>query len=115
MEQLHKQNKTKSHYTEQHNHSHIFTRRLCQRGNIKFDNYEDRLQKFKLESLESRRIKNDLTMLYKVLHNVVDVDFDKFFKFSVLGGYNLRRHKLHLKRTSNSKTICHQSFFPNRV
>ena len=92
-----------------------FTRRLCQRGNISFESYEDRLRIFKIESLESRRIKNDLLMLYKILHKIVDVDFNTFFKFSSLGGYNLRRHKLHLNRISNPKTLCHQSFFSNRV
>ena len=56
-----------------------FTRRLCQRCNIPFSDYSDRLVKLNLESLEVRRIKRDLILLYKILHNLIDIDFNSFF------------------------------------
>ena len=49
--------------------------------------YLDRLSKSKLESLEVRRLHNDLIMTYKVLAGLVDVDADAsgFFRMSTLG------------------------------
>ena len=76
-----------------------FTRKLCQRANIKYIDYNDRLQKLNLESLESRRIKNDLILMYKIVNNLVDMDFSNFFQFNSLGGHNLRRHSFHITRT----------------
>ncbi len=93
----------------------VFTRRLCQRGNIKFNSYNERLEVLKLETLESRRMKNDLIMVYKIVSKIVDIGFERFFEFSSLGGYNLRRHKLHLKYKFSPKTQIHQYFFSNRV
>ena len=54
-------------------------------------------------------------MLYKIVNRTVDIDFERLFEFSSLGGYNLRRHKLHLNYKFLSKTQCHQNFFSNRV
>ena len=42
-------------------------------------NYNDRLQRLKLESLELWRLKADLMMYYKIVHEVVDLEFDDFF------------------------------------
>ena len=92
-----------------------FTRILCQRANISFSDYNDRLQMLKLESLQSRRTKNDLVFLYKILHNLVDVPFDDYFKCSDFSGHDLRRHNLHLVRPKPSKTLCRQNFFTVRV
>ena len=91
-----------------------FTSRLCKRGNIKYNSYNDRLKILKLETLKSRRTKFDLIMLYKIINKIVDVDFDKMFELSSLGGYALRRHSLHLNRVS-SQSECHKNFFSNRV
>ena len=87
----------------------VFTRRLCQRGNIKFNSYYDRLEILKLKTLESRRVRNDLILLYKIVNRTVDIDFERFFEFSSLGGYNLRRHKLNLNYKLSPKTQCHWS------
>ena len=92
-----------------------FTRKLCQRTNITFSNYEERLAKLNLESLESRRIKRDLILLYKIIHNLVDIDTNTFFMFSSLGGYNLWRHQLHINRQPKTKTLCREKFFTHRV
>jgi len=35
-----------------------------------------------LKRLETRRLHADLTMCYKIVHNLVDIPFDEFFKYS---------------------------------
>ena len=92
-----------------------FTRKLCQRANISFIDYNDRLEKLNLESLHSRRIKNDLKLLYKIIHGLVDIQFNNFFKFTSHGGHNLRRHNQQIARHKPSKTLTGQNFFARRV
>ena len=72
---------------------HMFTKRVCQRSNIKFSSYSDRLSILNLESLHDRRKKNDLIFLYKILHGYVDINYSDFFKQNDFHGHNLRRHK----------------------
>ena len=92
-----------------------FTRKICKRSNMKYSCYDDRLVALNLESLESRRIKQDLFLFYKILHNIIDIDFSSLFEFSSLGGYGLRRHSMQVKRPANCKTLCRQNFFASRV
>ena len=92
-----------------------FTRKVCQRANISFNNYNDRLCKLNLESLETRRIKNDLVMLYKIINSIVDIDYSDYFEFNTFGGYNLRRHSLHITRKTTPKYPCRLNFFSFRV
>ena len=82
---------------------------------MRFSNYNDRLQQLKLESLQSRRIKNDLILLYKILNSLVDMQFTDYFKFSNFSRHNLHRHNLHLVRTKPAKNPCRQNFFSMRV
>ena len=91
------------------------TKSICQRSNITFSSYEERLTKLNLESLQSRRIKNDLILLYKVVNGLVDIDASNILCFSNLGGYNLRRHTQHIDRQKLSKTQSRQNFFSCRV
>lgn len=44
--------------------------------------YEERLIQLDLKSLKHRRIVKDLVMVYKIIYNVVDLNFDEFFEFS---------------------------------
>lgn len=55
----------------------LFTKRL--RG-LKGVSYPDRLKCLDAESLEMRRIKFDLTMYFKILHDLVDLDSDTLFQ-----------------------------------
>jgi len=41
--------------------------------------YEDRLQQLNLDSLESRRIKTDLLLCFKIMHGYVDIDKNDLF------------------------------------
>ena len=59
-----------------------FTRIVCKRCRITYTDYLSRLIVFQLESLEYRRVKFDLYMTYKIVHNLVDLPFSDFFTFS---------------------------------
>ena len=73
-------------------------------------NYNDRLQHLKLESLELRRLKADLMMDYKIVHEVVDLKFDDFLKFSLSNtrsnGYKLLKPVF--------RTVAAQNHFNSR-
>ena len=59
--------------------------------------YTERLSLTNLDSLESRRIKFDLLMYYKIINNLVDTDSSKFFTF-VHHSFNTRGHGLKLTK-----------------
>ena len=44
--------------------------------------YPERLRILNLESLELRRLRADLILLYKIVHKMVDIDFDTLFSFN---------------------------------
>ena len=58
-----------------------YTKIICQRCSIPFSSYSDRLDKLNLLSLENRRIRFDLILLFKIIHGLSDLNFDSFFKF----------------------------------
>lgn len=91
-----------------------FTRQLCKRAKINYTSYEHRLQLLSLQSLEERRIKADLCMLYKILNNVVELPSDSLFKRKTLH-YATRGHDIQLKTRYISKTTLSQNSFFNRV
>jgi ribonuclease P/MRP protein subunit RPP40 len=56
-----------------------FTRRLFARCKIPYVDYAQRLTYLKMDTLEKRRVKNDLICTYKILNNLVDIDANLFF------------------------------------
>ena len=58
-----------------------FTRRIpcVKRKNL---SYQDRLNYLAQESLELRRRKADLIMVYKIIHGLIDIDFNQLFCFN---------------------------------
>ena len=52
-----------------------FTKRL---PGLKSLSNTERLLRLNLESLESRRVKADLVLLFKVIHGFVDIDYSVF-------------------------------------
>ena len=50
-----------------------FTKRIYSMSDM---SYEDRLTALGLETLEYRRLKFDLVMIFKIVHNLVDLDRD---------------------------------------
>ena len=85
-----------------------FTRRIA---GLKIFGYKERLHILDLESLEERRLKNDLVMCYKIMNNLVDLELVNFFKLSngVTRGHSQKIVKPLVK---NSKL---QNLFQNRV
>ena len=78
----------------------VFTKRACNRCGIKFSSYEDRLSILNLNSLEKRRVINDLLLLYKMINNLSDLKFSDYFCFSNIK-YNLRRNSMQIKNKQN--------------
>ena len=92
-----------------------FTKRLCQKCNISFSDYKERLLKLNLESLKTRREKRDLTFLYKIFNNYVDINFTDLFEEIPPPTYSLRRHKYYIPRQQKSNSDTRLKFFSNRV
>ena len=93
-----------------------FTRKLCQKLNLKFNSYQDRLNILNLETLETRQLKSDLTIIYKIHNNLIDLNFNEFFtKNNITSTYNLRRHNKYLNKPAKSRTATRRNFFSNRI
>ena len=92
----------------------LFTRKVLQRLNIKYKSYEDRLQILQLQSLELRRLHNDLITVYKILTNMIDLSFSYFFS-PMTTTYNLRYHRLALQHPTLAKTSILRHSFKYRV
>ena len=56
-----------------------FTKRLA---GLKYMSYGQRLHYLKAETLEVRRLKADLIMMFKMLNNGVDTEFCEFFRLN---------------------------------
>jgi len=56
-----------------------FTKRIPSVSHL---SYADRLKTLGLDSLEYRRLKYDLIMMFKIVHNLVDLDWDALVTFS---------------------------------
>ena len=86
-----------------------FTRRIYSHRSF---TYHERLRLLGLESLEVRRLRFDLIMCFKIIHNMVDLDKHSFFKFS--NDSRTRGHSLKLVKPFN-KNVQFDHFFCNRV
>jgi len=91
-----------------------FTRRLYRRCNIRYVCYEDRVSYLLLESLEKRRIKNDLVFCYKILNSRLDIDKSSFFVIDESARTRSNGVKL-LQRGPNFRIDARKYFFSNRV
>ena len=88
-----------------------FTKRLCQRNNINFNSYSDRLKILNLETLEIRRIKIDIILMFKIFNNLIDANFEEHFRNSVsIKRYDLRGHKNRLFRPKYSGSSPRNNF-----
>ena len=68
-----------------------FTKFAFQRCGIPFKSYEDRIKKIGYLTLRRRRKFFDLVLLYKMLNNISDLNFQDYFSL-VASKYNLRSH-----------------------
>ena len=73
--------------------------------------FMERLQALGLETLEERRIKNDLIFLFKIIHRLVDVPFESLFS------WNERPSRGHILKINcqYSRTDIRKYFFVTRV
>ena len=57
-----------------------FTKRIAVLLNL---SYEEKLACLDLDTLECRRLKADLTLYYKIMHNLTPCSIDRYFKTAV--------------------------------
>jgi hypothetical protein len=89
-----------------------FTKRLPGMQNL---SYLARLKKLNLESLEIRRLRADLILMYKILFGLVDVAVDDFFVLNVSrNNRGLRAHCYQVMQPVCISTFRH-AFFTNRT
>ena len=67
--------------------------------------YLRRLEYLKLWTLEERRARADLIVVYKIIHGIASVSFDTFFEFNRYG--TTRGHSLKLMKKRASTTLRH--------
>ena len=94
-----------------------YIRRVYARNNLHQSTYRIRLKNatVNLETLELRRAKFDLLMIYKMFHGAVDLSIDRFFT-RVQNSHNVRaRHTYTIKSLVRSKCRVMQDSFFNRV
>ena len=85
-----------------------FTERLLNFSGL---SYQSRLEKLDLESLEFRRIKFDLIICYKIIHQLIDLNFENYF---TLNSSSTRGHKYKLWKKRSNLDIS-KFFFSNRI
>ena len=71
-----------------------FTKRI---GGLYHKSYAERLVACGLETLELRRLKRDLVLVYKIVNNLVMLNVDDFFDFAVDRGLKGNSKKLYPK------------------
>jgi len=85
-----------------------FTKRL---PGFKSLSYSERLLRLNLESLESRRVKADLVLLFKIIHGFVDIDYSAMFDIQfdrTTRGHDLRIHKCHSNVDARKFHFCNR-------
>ena len=91
-----------------------FTRHICIRCKISIDLYSGRLSKLNINSLEYRRLEFDLILMFKICHNLSDLNFCEFFELRK-NRYNLRQHSLTVESLFHPKHEQYRYFFFNRI
>ena len=88
-----------------------FTKKIC---GLSCLCYKDRLISLKLDSLYTRRIKQDLIMCYKIINNLICLDYSDFFTTAVSDRTRGHNHKLYIKncrldicKFSFARRVCH--------
>ena len=79
---------------------------------MKYCSYAERLKRLDLITLELRRLHMDLTMCYKIVFKLIDLNFDDFFKFSPSSSTRGHPYKLYRQR---GDITARENFFSQRV
>ena len=75
--------------------------------------YEDRMKELNLYSLEDRRVRADMLLVYKIINGISNINMDKLFTINT--GKVTRSHHLQLKVPKCSKSDVRRNFFSQRV
>jgi hypothetical protein len=75
--------------------------------------YPQRLTKLKLDLLEARRLETDFITMFKILHHIIDKDFNEFFTLSRVT--NTRGHRFKLAKPLNRTNVNVFSFASRRI
>ena len=90
-----------------------FVKKLFRRSNIPSDSYQQRLYMINLETLEYRRLKFDLILVFKIINNLIDIPFNSLFSLHSTP-YNLRRHQ-HTLQPQKYTSDTRKFFFSNKI
>ena len=96
--------------------SQIFSRRVYYRCKLEYKHdYPDRLFHLKLKSLELRRLYNDITMFYKIVHKLTSLNDDVGLLLSYHNANNnyhvlARGHTLKLKKNAFRLNVARNHF-----
>ena len=82
-----------------------FTKRIAAINTL---SYLERLDVCGLESLEMRRMKRDLILVYKIIKGLVGLNFDDFFKYAPSRA--LRGHSLEIVCQHTGLVVVHYTF-----
>ena len=74
--------------------------------------YEERLEHLKIDSLEKRRVKTDLTELFKIINGYTCLQPENFFTFNVQARTRGHNYKIY---PNFSHLNVRKYFFTNRV
>ena len=81
--------------------------------NVRHLPYEERLRALGLQTLETRRLRADLIMVYKMAHGLVDVPLSRFFE--IIPGARLRGHEFKLRARVTPHLDCARYSFAYRT
>ena len=87
-----------------------FTKRLVGLRNF---SYLERLSSLNAETLELLRLKQDLVLIHKIVHNLVSIDLDEYFCFNDFS--NTRGHNLKLIKPTCNNIVRQFSFACRRI
>ena len=91
-----------------------FTKSACLRCSIPFTSYQDRITKLNLKTLEYRRVTFDLIFLFKIIHGLINLNFQDYFVNKNLP-YSLRGSTFRIDAVTKFKSTQFQNCFFNRI
>ena len=91
----------------------VFTRRLFLRCGLAYISYSERLNYLGLQSLALRSLHKDLIMIYKLIHNICNIDLSNILN-PLQTNSRTRGHGIKLVATK-SRTNIHMNYLNNRI
>ena len=91
----------------------VFTRRLFGRCGLAYINYSERLNYLGLQSLVLKRLHKDIIMIYKLIHNICNIDLSNILN-PLQTNSRTRGHGIQLVATKY-RTNIHMNYLNNRI